>query len=233
MDLYRVGEPVITEMWRESWTNDRDTGGLGTGVYAFRERWAAKQYISRSRPDDDLFVLHDALESPIQPTTNDATESLNRLSRLFGFLYGENEYLEYTYAQAREEADDLKARRRGFFGQEPGFGKGESLNKLAREVLRYTPELEESYGTDTAAFLTDFVDATEEAASELEPAQFTLTGLQPINKLLYPDFDGVAPLDGAGGNSSKHGCVVFKQRVDQVLGEDADTHAELDVFLQP
>jgi hypothetical protein len=226
MDLYRVGEPSIGEVWKRRFTFSRGSGGLGTGVYAFRDREAAEENIERSSPDSELFVLEGALTDPIQPRTREATDVLVKLSRYMDLLSEQNSAGQYTYDEALDEiAGDrggLRAELSSSFSREQGFGDGESLSLLANKVLLNVPELGNEYGFDTQPFLRDFVEATREAESLFE-GRTDPTAVQPINVLLYPEYDGVCPVDGAGGNSGRHGCVVFKQKIDECVGRETES----------
>ena len=115
MDLYRVGVPSIGEAWGRRFNYSRSSGGLGTGVYAFRDRPAAESNITRSSPDAELYVLENALENPIQPLTRDATDALARVSRYMDLLYVASR-IHNRYGQKR-----LPLRRRnGKYGNDNG-----------------------------------------------------------------------------------------------------------------
>ena len=225
LDLYRVGTPSIGEVWPRRFDFGRSSGGLGTGVYAFRDREAAEKNIENTSPDKELVVLRNALENPVQPGALSGTEALVKLSRYMALLAAETRNGKNSFADAMREADSLRASFGGI-GREVGFGEGESLSVLAQRVLLDTPELRVRYDYDTEPFLRDFIQATKTAEQSLsglsDPA-----GTQPINYLLYPEFDGVCPRDAAGGNTGKHGCVVFKERVDDCVGRETESFEEV------
>jgi hypothetical protein len=218
MDLYRVGVPSIGEVYKERFNFGRGSGGIGTGVYAFREEWAANSNIEDTSPDRELYVLEDILESPIQPTTRDAVFALHDLSTYMDYLSVTDDMGTFTFDDALEEGDTLRAAKPGGFS-EPGFDGGKLLSSLASTFLLHTPQLRPNYGYDNAALLRDFIEATREATRMADAAD-QATGVQPVNVLLYPDHDGVAPLAGAGGNTGTWGCVVFKQVVDEIVGRE-------------
>lgn len=218
MDLYRVGVPSVGEVYKTRFSWNRGTGGIGTGVYAFRDERAATENISSSSPDKQLYVLDDILDNPIQPSTLDATENIHKLSTYMAYLAVRDDMGEYTYEEALENADSLRARKPGGFGPD-GFGSGESLGSLAFRVLLSTPQLRNEYGVDEESFLRDFIEATRKAERMYNEGP-PRTAVQPINVLLYPEFDGVAPQDGAGGNTGLWGCVVFKQVIDEMVGRN-------------
>jgi hypothetical protein len=218
MDLYRVGVPSIGEVYKDRFTYARNTGGLGTGVYAFREKWPASQNINVYSPDRELYVLEDILESPIQPTTLDATVALHDLSTYMDFLAVYDDMGMFTFDDALEAGDTLRGSKPKLFG-ETGFGTGKRLASLASTILIHTPQLRPSYGFDSAALLRDFIQATRTAVRMAEES-LGETAVQPVNVLLHPEHDGVAPLAGAGGNSGTWGCVVFKEVVDDIVGRE-------------
>jgi hypothetical protein len=228
MDLYRVGVPSIGEVWGKRFTYNRSSGGLGTGVYAFRDRAPAESNITRSSPGSELYVLENALENPVQPRTRDATDALARVSRYMDLLYGKDNSGEYTFDDAiarLESGMSPYASLTSFMSDTIGYGDGKPILDPARTALFETPELRERYGYDTEEFLIDFVRATRRAGNEYR--RRSDTAVQPINVLLYPEYDGVAPVDGAGGNTGRHGCVVFKQKIDECVGRTTESFDEV------
>ncbi len=222
MDLYRVGEPTIGEVWRARFSYGRGSGGLGAGVYAFRDRSAAEDNIENTSPDKELIVLENALSNPIQPGTRDATDALVELSRYMDLLYTTDNSGEFTFEEAIDRGDSLRGSLKSTFGREIGFGSGDALSPKAQTVLLDTPELRTRYEYEPEPFLLDFIRATRRAA-QADLSTIDGTAVQPINELLYPDFDGVAPRAGAGGNTGRHGCVVFKQKVDDCVGRETES----------
>lgn len=225
MHLYRVGTPSIGEVWPRRFDYGRSSGGLGTGVYAFRDREAAEQNIERSSPDKQLIVLRNALQNPVQPGSLDGTEELVRLSRYMALLAAEVRNGENTFADAIRNADSLRASFGGI-GRETGFGEGSSLSVRAQRVLLDVPELGGKYEYESEPFIRDFIQATK-TAEQARSGTIDPTASQPINYLLYPEFDGVAPRDGAGGNTGKHGCVIFKERIDDCVGRETESFEEI------
>lgn len=220
MNLYRVGTPSVGETWLARFSYSRASGGLGTGVYAFRDREAAEQNIESTSPDKQLIVLRNALQNPIQPRTPDATTGLVRLSRAMDRLRVDNSSGEYTYEDALNDPTATVAFKSGIGVEQAGWGYGSRfVSSYARDALFDTPELRSRYGYDEDEFLEDFIEATREAERE---ASGSRGNTQPINHLLYPEFDGVAPTDGAGGNTGRDGCVVFLERVEKCVDRDLE-----------
>jgi hypothetical protein len=220
LTLYRVGTPSIGEGYMGRWRWTRGTGGLGTGVYAFRTEDAARENIQSSSPGRELVVLHDALDNPIQPTTLDATRNLNQMSRKVALLASLDRRGEYGINEAIEAPGETKVTTSPW-GDQSHVGNGSFLTSDAFTVLLNTPELREEYGLDKEAFVRDFLKAATVASRRCEG--FTSGAcVQPINELLHPRHDGVAPHVGAGGDSGDHGCVVFKEVVDDCVGHKTD-----------
>jgi hypothetical protein len=212
MDLFRAGVPSIGEVYRYRWSSNRGTGGLGTGVYCFRTAPAARENIDQTSPDRDFYAIRNAVENPIQPTSFEATRSLNRLSRQMDLLRSNG-----ALDMVREEGETVNVS----LGSRGGIGSGPSLGNVAWKVLLDTPALREKYGYDSEAFVMDFVDATEEAAANTGGFQDP-TGSQPLNYLLWPDFDGVAPTSDAGGDDGTYGCVILKERIDACVDRETE-----------
>lgn len=225
LTLYRVGKPSIGEVWPERYSWSRSTGGIGTGVYMFRDESAATGNIERVSPEKDLYVFEDALENPIQPRTQEATDALNRCGRVMALLASRVDTDQMTFDEAREKGAMLRFSFSSFGGV--GFGSGDALSKPFRNVLFDTPELRDAYGYGTEEFVMDGIDAAEAALNDTE-GTFDRTSVQPMNKLLYPEHDGVAPVDGAGGNIGQYGCVIFKEVIDSAVGRVTESFEEVE-----
>lgn len=232
LTLYRVGQPSIGEVWGERFSHGRSTGGIGTGVYAFRDEQGAKRNVSRMGHDKDIHELTAALDNPIQPGTEDATYSLNKLSRAVSLTVAEVDRGNVTWDRVFEQGELLSFTLSGGLTGSPRVDDGSNtLGSVAREVLFNTPELQEEYSYSTEDFVGDFLQAAR-AASEARGDVWDPTAVQPLNKLLWPDYDGFAPRDGAGGNSGQWGCVIFKEKIDQCVGRETEGHetVEADVL---
>lgn len=233
LTLYRVGPPTVGETWPARFRASRSTGGLGAGAYAFRDEEAAKRNEDEDWTNDGLFVLKDSLNSPIQPSTRDATDDLVRFSRGLALLAQQVHNGEYTFAEAKDEGADLRFTLGGGLNSNPAVGVGSTaFSRLALNVILNTPELRDKYGLDNEQMVVDAINAAESAYkavnSQSTGSFWMVQGTQPINRLLYPDFDGVAPRDGAGGNTGYHGCVILKERVDACVGRNTDNFEEVD-----
>ncbi|WP_297884345.1 hypothetical protein [uncultured Halorubrum sp.] len=194
LDLYRVGVPSIGETYGGRFTGSRDTGGLGTGVYAFTTREAAEDNADAGQ---EVFVLENALSNPIRPEDFQTTVSLNDLGIEMARAATRVRRGESSFPEERDRPD-----RR--------------LKRKARDVLFGTPELQDLYGFDTDEFVEDVISATAlaEQSVETEPEG---TVAQPINHLLWPEFDGVYP-EGEAGESGTYGAVIYKTKIDECVG---------------
>lgn len=217
LTLYRVGYPTIGEVWSaRAFQQGRSTGGWGTGVYAFRDRPAAVQNEAQEKFLDGVYPLEAALQNPLQPGTRDAAWAINRLSRIMVLLADKVREGELTYAEAANKTNNLTLQYSLGTTASVGTGKGSFVGRVAQDALFETPGLQRRYGFDTDDFITDLLRATKEADSKRDDRKTLAT--QPINELLYPEFDGVAPVDGAGGNVGSIGCVIFIEKVEDCAG---------------
>jgi hypothetical protein len=67
-----------------------------------------------------------------------------------------------------------------------------------------------------------------QAGVHVPPHMESLLDASPLEKRGPPGgYDGVAPSDGAGGNTGRHGCVVFKQKVDECVGRTTESFEEV------
>lgn len=217
LDLYRVGVPSIGESYRNRWTWHRSTGGLGTGVYAFRSLGAAQENIDRHHGGGEPIVLEDALESPIQPTTEKGTRALNDLSRRADLAMDMIDYGYVTFEEISERPGAYPLSMSSFYSGEERVGNGKTMTKDAFTVLLNTPELRADYGMDDEQFCRDLLRAAQ-TARERCPGDADPGCTQPINVLLADEYDGVAPYSGAGGDTGQYGCVIFKEKVDRCVG---------------
>lgn len=228
VDLWRKGVPSIGETYGTRWTSNRSTGGLGTGVYAFVSEEAARQNVEARDDDTEVYRLLDACERPLRPRNRGATVALNRLSRNL------DRAVRAAYRGETTKATLLGLphiqRPRGWAGKpQPVVTDrgGTSLRGLAREVYVSTPELAAEF-VDAEAFGVAMVEGAFEALAELKNASGR-TAVQPINKALYPRYDGVVPTTEAGGADGQFGCVIFKERIDRCAGEGSNL-AEFDTI---
>ncbi len=235
LDLYRVGEPSIGETWPRRFNHSRSTGGLGAGVYAFRDEWAAKSNTEDMDHRGDVVHLPDALENPVQPKTREATDALNKLSRKMSLVYSSVDGDEWTWDRVFEQGRFLRVSLTGGLGGDPGLGEGSAISEDALDILFSTPELQAMFGYDTDDFIESFLRATKEADERVDDRRDE-SAVQPINVLLSDRYDGIAPLDGAGGNTGYHGCVIFKEKIDRCVGkttsyaEQVDTETLINCF---
>lgn len=229
LDLWRVGVPSIGETWPRRFKHIRSTGGIGTGVYAFRDEEPARQNVA-GKPDDaantDVFHLRNALKNPIQPVSKEATEILNRLGRrmsiiAFEMSRDEPRGRDMTWGEVFDRGGFLSLTVHGGLGGDPRIGEGSSrLGRNFIDLLGDTPELREKYGYSSEELAEDALRATKQALedSDVEAGSlFDRDSVQPMNYLLWPEFDGVAPKDGAGGNMGKFGCLILIERIRQCV----------------
>ena len=204
--LYRVGTPSIGETYGRRYNASRNTGGLGTGVYAFTEREAAESNVENSSPDRQVYELRNALERPIRPADYQTTVALNDTTREALRAVNRVQSGETTY---REEKSDPTPR----------------MKRKARSVLFDTPELRDRYGFDTDEFIGAWIEAAK-TATMLRQDEPEGTAVQPINLLLHPDFDGVYPR-GEAGRSGTYGAVILKGKVDDCVGRTTTLNEEI------
>lgn len=248
MDLYRVGTPSIGEVWLRRFQSNRSTGGLGTGVYAFRDRIPAEENVGVQRGGKDVFEMQNALENPLEITSLSATEKLVRVSRALSM------FAERVIANPPDYDDAIREIRDGSFlnvnplggiGTPRGFprhvsfagelgdsevlwgseevDRRDSLQSMVREVLSDTFSFSI---LDAEDFTVELIEATREA--ERRADQNPDAAVQPINIALYPEYDGIAPRNDAGGNTGKHGCVIFKQKIDECVGRETEQRERID-----
>lgn len=227
IDLFRVGEPSLGEMYLDRWAWSRGTGGYGAGVYAFRGREAAERNIEQASPGKELFVLRDALKNPLQPDELRGTTEINRFFRQLDRLRILQEQGLTSFDEVREktvEGESVKVNISTSVTGERVLETGQFLTNTATAAILNTPELREKYGIGgRREMVLEGLDAVQEAIRECRErieAGKRKTCVQPANKMFWPEFDGVCPEPGAGGNRGDFGCVVFKEKIDRCVGRE-------------
>lgn len=236
--IWRVGQPRVTEAWITSFNAGRGSGGYGTGVYGYASRAGAEQDISsiagsgpRRGDPQPVIALKSAIEDPLVLGNALEDEDNRDLKEVSAF----HNFGAELSSIAREEwdnpgtVDDLidQAEDEGYESLPPfrtygGGGPKDGLSRLAATI-----SLHIGGGMKDRIGVYDYQQTAIEALKACkEAAEQTTRGtsrdglwLQPINFFLWPSFDGVLPLPGAGGNSNTYGAVILRQRIDECFGE--------------
>lgn len=228
--LYRVGFPSIGETYGRTWTWQRDTDGLGTGIYAFAAEDAAdRNTVITGQADARIFTLPEALGNPVELRTYDAMVAFARFWRKCDRVRSLTEDDILTWDEAFDRAGTLPIslnRRRG--GRE-AITMGGSIRSTAWDALMESPQLQEMFGLDAEEMTREGLRATRAASRNLDFGDRNATTTQPANHLLWPDYDGVYPHPGAGGNEGTWGCVIFKEKIDQCVGRETTQGEEVAV----
>jgi hypothetical protein len=221
MELWRKGVPSIGETWPRRFHFRRSTGGLGAGVYTFRtESAATRNNEDRRFGSSEIYRLENAVENPIQPRTRDATQLLNDFSRKLALVAAEVRSGEVSWEYVEERGASLRLTLTGGFGGQPRVDDGnDSLGHDIIPLLGDIPELRETWGYDSDGFVQDAIQAAKAANRDIDRGRNS-HGTQPLNHLLYPEYDGVCPHEGAGGDSGKWGCVVLLERVQECVDRE-------------
>jgi len=218
MDLWRKGVPSIGETWPRRFYARRSTGGLGSGIYTFRTESAAKRNANDRRfSPGDVFHLQNAVENPIQPRTEEATQLLNDFSRKLSLVASDVRRDRVTWERVEEQGSYLRLTLTGGLSGDPRVDDGnDSLGSDIITLLGDTPELRAKYGYDSDAFVQAAIQATKAANRNIDRGRNS-HGSQPLNHLLYPDYDGVCPHEGAGGDKGQWGCVMLLERIQECV----------------
>jgi len=219
-DLWRVGVPSIGETWPRRFSYSRSTGGLGTGVYAFRSENAAVSNVA-NKPDDakkEIFHLRNAVENPLQPQSIDAVEALNRLSRRMGLVARKVAAGQESWNYVFEQGEFLSLSLHGGIGGDARIGSGsDSMGRGLLDLLLDTPQLKDVYGLSTEDLAQDALIAAKRAYEANNRKEFGGEVSQPLNHLLWPHFDGIVPPSGAGGDRGMWGCCIFIERIEKCV----------------
>jgi len=236
IDYWRVGVPSIGETWPRRFSHGRSTGGIGTGIYAFRDREAAERNVANKPPEakSEIFEIRNAVENPIQPTTIESTELLNRLGRRMALVAHGVAAGQADWDRVFERGEFLGVDITGGIGGDPRIDDGgKAFSSDFISLLGGIPELNEKYRYDTSELAMDALRATKEALEAVDGDARFSEGPQPLNYLLWPEFDGVAPKDGAGGNIGKFGCNILIERVQECVTDrelEYNSRIEADVL---
>lgn len=243
-DLFRVGLPRITEAWVRSFTANRGSGGLGTGVYAYTAKMAAEDDVQQAMQGDfgatDLFELRGALDNPLLLSgSGDAFKEVRRLHDFAGLLSliarrerDDPGYIDNFPADYEETAG--LSHRSADWVNEPDtsgmFTTEDPVTDIHNEVFRMTLTIgSQAFGdglNEQPVYEAALMSCREAVGQRGDP--LSETWLQPINFFLWPQFDGVYPL-GEAGRSNKWGACIFKQKIDECLGRDVQVNEDLPV----
>lgn len=230
MDLWRKGVPSIGETFPRRFTHKRSTGGIGTGIYNFRTESAAIRNANdqRFRSGDEVYRLENAVERPIQPQTEEATRILNYFSRKLALIVWSVHTDQVTWERVEERGSHLSLTLTGGLGGSPRVDDGSDwLGADLITLLGDTPELREKYSYDSDALVEDGIAAAKETYRALD-GRWHVHEPQPLNLLLYPDFDGVCPYEDAGGDSGAWGCVILLERIQECVPGDYSYNDRID-----
>jgi hypothetical protein len=234
--LYRVGKPRITETWIGRYNHNRGTGGLGTGVYAYATKAGATNDSDSHAAggDQPVITLRDALADPLVITGPDrAPVRVNYFSRA----------LSYIGQRQRNDPDYVERLRRETMPDDPDdpgvlvFPQRKFEPHMPERLAKY---LSDHIHTMSLMLPTDgpwgahdmigvwetALDACESAARDCVDSDDGCS--QPINHLLYPEYDGWYFTSHARGDSNTYGCVILKERIDECLGRHTGEGEVLD-----
>ena len=226
--VYRVGDIVLTEVWIRSFSIDRGSGGLGTGLYAYATPGgveAAQANDIAGAASDDVYELPGILENPLfvgKHLNGRDRKYTHRVHDFAGILsvIARREAASSGYIDnfPEEEADlaALSHKTSEWVNKPEGtFGRQDPVTDLYNAVSQVSRLLgegaQETYERALAA-------CREAARQDIDVVDGSM--LQPLNFMLYPEYDGLYPAPSAGGDSNKWGVCVFKQRIDDLLGRD-------------
>lgn len=240
--VYRVGLPRITEPWIRSFTSNRDTGGLGTGVYAYVSRSAAEEDVERARRNDrgatEVYELTSAIDRPlvIIGDNEDRVRKFHKFSGLLSLIARrERDDPGYIDNFPDDYEDTLSINHRNFEWVNEPVDEGlftredpvtDTYSLVSFMTLRVGSRAFGD-GLDDQPVYEAALAACREAAAQ-EGSSFNETWLQPINYFLWPQFDGVYPTSGAGGDSNRWGACILKQKIDRCLGRVVESNEDLD-----
>lgn len=229
--LYRVGPPRISDVWINSFTASRGSGGLGTGVYAYASREGAETdgaYLSGKFPVSTYpNALRDPLVlSPDSDRPHEPAYRLHDISRVLDLIGRRHRQTEGDYISTLP--DDIRE-----FDpyRDDDYPDKSYVRKFSVNLSWLSLQLPvgDHFGTyDEDRVWTLARQACREAAAQSGSPHTDRSFSQPINYLLGPQFDGVYLHPRAGGDSNKWGCVIFKEQVDACVGRETQQDEDLD-----
>lgn len=223
--LWRIGTPRIRDAWISSFTVSRGSGGLGTGVYAYATRTGVREHLDRKDgdPDQPVIALREAHRRPLVVGGDHRTPfDINDLARVMSYI-GRKERQDPGYIDSLP--DDYSHAREHLPDDPPYRNVGRHVSRLSLNIGGQAPEQFPAYDTD--AFYEHVLEACRQAAGQAG-SPHDRGFVQPMNCLLWPTFDGIRLTRDAGGDSNKWGCVVFKEKIDSILGRETADHENLD-----
>jgi len=193
--LFRVGKPKVTETVNR-FTCGRNTGGLGTGVYAYKDLDAALNDYSYKHNEQPIYELKNVCKNPLEPVFKENTYDLNDAGTAMRCNEVDDALLKLSFVNGINKIFSKKYNCKPMFDKEC---RNILKNKIIKSIQK-TEECNKKYTKDDPYFGGKHCS-------------------QPINHLLNDlGFDCVLPTDKAGGNSNTYGSVILKETVDKKLG---------------
>ena len=207
ISLFRVGKPKVTETTNR-FTCSRSTGGLGTGIYAYKDLDAARSDYSYKHNEQPIYKLENICKNPLEPIFEESTYNLNDAGTAMICDEVDKAVLELSFVNGINSAVSKK------YNCEPMF------DEKCRNVLKDK--------------IIEAIQKTENCIEKHEKDEPYFGGKhcsQPINHLLGDlGFDCVLPTDKAGGNSNTFGSVILKETIDKKLGRKTVGYKDIDDF---
>ena len=205
--LFRVGKPKVTET-TSNFTCGRSTGGLGTGVYAYKDLDAALNDYSYKHNEQPIFELKSICKNPLEPIFEDDTYGLNDAGTAMICGEVDKAVSKLSFVNGINLALSKK------YGCKPMF------DKECKDILK----------DKIIASIQKTNDCIKKHEKD-EPYRSSKHCSQPINHLLNDlGFDCVLPTDKAKGNSNTFGSVILKETVDKELGKKTVGYENIDNF---
>ena len=206
--LYRVGIPRITETTNR-FNCGRDTGGIGTGIYAYYTRKAAIKDSNYEKGKQPIYRLSNIIHNPLELESEKESYALNDL--------GKNMRCHDMLAIRTQIAfNDIPSLKRQMYKIMSTISDKETIDENYEEwILEYI---------NMAIEFSDECPLKYNKPKIIDDKDYTsIIGSkhcsQPMNYLLYKllEIDSVIPY-GYLADSNGMGCVILKETVDKYLG---------------
>jgi len=210
-NLYRVGKPRVVET-TDRFDCGRGTGGLGTGIYAYKDLDAAESSGSYKSGQQPIYELPNICKDP-----------LNIHEDLFGGSSITNSVNKAGIAIRCGDIEETVER----LSWSPEIM--ERLSERTKCGDPYTTQCDLKLKEIIASAIKEERDCSRNSKGEETYGSKHCS--QPMNHVLRDlGFDCVLPTDRAGGNDYYYGSVILKETIDKHLGRKTVGYEDIDDF---
>ena len=205
-NLFRVGKPRITET-TDNFGCGRSTGGMGTGIYAYKDLDAAEENSSYKSGKQSIYELENICKNPIVSTTEFETLKLNDAGIAMRCEEEKEAFDKLIFVDGIMQAVDDKFSCGGKYSTQCDI----KLKKIIKSSIKKERDC-----------------SRDKEGKETWGAKYCSHAMNHLLEDL--EIDCVLPTNAAGGNSNTFGSIILKETIDKHLGRKTVGYKDIDDF---